>query len=360
MRIGIDVSPIIYETGVSWYTRNLVRALLETDLENKYVLFGGSLRRSGEFRKFFKYVNGQVQLRTFRLPPSLADFVWNRLHIFPIENLLGEIDVFHSSDWTQPPSKAYKVTTIHDLVPLRFPELTPSNVVQAHKRRLSWVKKEADKIISVSEYTKKEAVDLLGIDPGRIEVIYEGPDPDIKKVSLDQVLKLKKKYQIEGDYLLEIGTDFRKNLSNVVKAFIRFKKKNKYFKLVILGRKLEDFNNKDILQVGQVAREELSAFYSGAQAVVYASLYEGFGLPIIEAMKVGVPVVTSNVASMPEIAGEAGVLIEPKDPESIALGIEKAIKQSIVLTGKGKKRVEEFSWSKTAEETLRIYRGALQ
>ncbi|KKQ96568.1 MAG: hypothetical protein UT23_C0029G0007, partial [Candidatus Woesebacteria bacterium GW2011_GWA1_39_12] len=107
MKIAIDISQSIYGTGVSWYTRSLVENLLTLDDQNEYLLFGGSLRRLGELRKFAKG-------KYYPIPPSLADFIWNRLHVLPIENLIGEVDVFHSSDWTQPPSKAFKVTTVHD------------------------------------------------------------------------------------------------------------------------------------------------------------------------------------------------------------------------------------------------------
>ena len=140
MKICIDISAVPYETGVSWYTRHLVSKLLEIDKTNEYILFGGSFRRKEDLRKYHITVPGNSVSKFYTFPPTLADLVWNRLHKLPIERFVGKIDVFHSSDWTQPPSNAYKVTTIHDLVPIRFPKMSDPKIVSVHKRRLKWVR----------------------------------------------------------------------------------------------------------------------------------------------------------------------------------------------------------------------------
>lgn len=339
MRIGIDVSPVIYETGVSGYTRSLVNALLETK-EEEFVLFGGSLRRMGELRAAFK----NPPVRTFPIPPTLADLVWNKFHTFPIELLIGRVDVFHSSDWAQPPTKAYKVTTIHDLVPLRFPEISHPKVVRAHKARLHWVKKEVDKIIAVSQFTKHEIVELLGIEPERITVIPEAPD---------EIFKPAKK--ADGNYLLVAGADPRKNIPAIIQAYKKF---SKDFDLVIFGRPWEKIPEvPGVKLLGHVPREDLPALYSGAEALVYTSLYEGFGLPVLESMACGTPVVTSNTSSMPEVAGDAAVLVDPTNPAEIASGIEKVLSDRKKWIEKGKEQVKKFSWRKTAQMTLEVYHG---
>src|SRR5450830_1133641 len=115
MRVAIDISQIVYGTGVSTYTENLVRSLLKIDSEDDFVLFAGAFRRRGDILEVFP------KARVFLIPPVLADIIWNKLHIFPIEKLLGNIDVFHTSNWAEPPSVAFKVTTVHDLYPLKFP-----------------------------------------------------------------------------------------------------------------------------------------------------------------------------------------------------------------------------------------------
>jgi len=189
MKIGIDISQIVFErTGVANYVRNLVENLVKIDKENEYVLFFSSLRR--KLPSFFinELTNSRVKIREFKFPPTLLDFLWNRLHIFPIEWFIGGVDVFLSSDWVQPPTvKAKKVTVIHDLIALKYPEEThprtefrlknliiSPNIVEIQKRRLKWVKKECDLIICDSEATKKDAMEILGIEEGKLRVVYRG------------------------------------------------------------------------------------------------------------------------------------------------------------------------------------------
>jgi len=181
MKIGLDVSQIVHEgTGVALYTQNLVKNLLETDSENEYVLFGGSLRKKktlDDYLNQFKN-NKMVEIKTFSLPPLLLEFLWNKLHLFPIEWFIGKIDVFLSSDWLQPPTKARKVTTIHDLIVYKYPETFQSkgghDIVANQKRRLAWVKRECDLIICDSQATKKDVIDILKIPEKKLRVIYPG------------------------------------------------------------------------------------------------------------------------------------------------------------------------------------------
>src|SRR3990167_8833136 len=173
MKIAIDISSVVYGTGVSWYTQNLVKNILRLDREDDFTLFGGSLRQLGHLKKIAAGFPRLPRTKFFPLPPTALDFLWNRLHSLPIEKLIGDMDVFHSSDWTQPPTAAYKVTTIHDLSPLRFPGVSDPKIINAHKKRLEWVKREVDAVIAVSEFTKNETVDLLKIDGKKIKVIHE-------------------------------------------------------------------------------------------------------------------------------------------------------------------------------------------
>src|SRR3989344_6568222 len=130
MKILIDISQIVYGTGVSVYTRNLVESLLNIDKENDYTLFGGTLRRREEIQLFFKQLNKyDFDGRIAPIPPSLANILWNRLHVIKIENFVGKADVFHSSDWSQPPSGAFKVTTVHDLIPIKYPMLSHAKLI---------------------------------------------------------------------------------------------------------------------------------------------------------------------------------------------------------------------------------------
>jgi hypothetical protein len=167
MRIGIDISQMAYPgTGVANYLKNLVENLLKLDKKNKYVLFFSSLRKKPP---------PLPNMRVFRLPPTLLEFIWNRLHICPLEWFVGEVDVFITSDWTEPPaSKAKKVTILYDLIVYKHPQETAKKIVAVQKRKLKWVKKESAQIICISQSTKKDAQEILGIKEERLAVAYPG------------------------------------------------------------------------------------------------------------------------------------------------------------------------------------------
>ena len=355
MRIAIDVSQVVYGTGVSKYTKNLVTSLLTIDKRNDYLLIGGVVRRRKDLSKFFNSLKPRkFNTKQFPISPSMANFIWNKIHILPIEFFTGKIDVFHSSDWSQPPSEAFKVTTIHDLVPLKFPELSHPIVVSTHIARLDRVKKEVDMIIVPSETTKRDLI-KYGFDLKKIRVIPEAPDPSFKPEKKSKIIKIKKKYHIKGDFLLAIGTAPRKNNKRIIEAHKQLKKKYG-LDLVIVGQQLiEVMPENGVKFLGHVLFEELPALYSGAKALVYPSLYEGFGLPILEAFACKVPVITSNLGSLKEIAQDAAVLVNPGNTDSIVDGIEKTLKYSETLVKKGVKRVKFFNWERTARETLKIY-----
>lgn len=356
MKIAIDISQIVYGTGVSVYTKNLVDNLLAVDKENEYILFAGSLRRRGEILSIYP------SAKVFPIPPTIADLLWNRIHKLPIEKFVGNIDVFHTSDWSEPPSNAFKVTTVHDLAPFLFPNLFPRdiirNIVDTHRNKLLWVKKETKRIIVPTVSTKNDLISL-GFREDIVRVIPESISKDFKKLQIDDVTKILRKYKIFGDYVLAVGMDPRKNTERIIKAF-EHTSAGRDFKLVFVGSpkyiKIKESRNIKIL--GKVASDDLVGFYSGAKALIYPSLYEGFGLPILEAMACGCPVVTSNISSMAEVAGDAAMLVDPTETDSISDGIEKVIRGPKSYIEKGLNRVQDFSWEKTAKMTLDVYREA--
>ena len=199
MKIGIDISQLAFaNTGVANYLQNLVEALLKEKSDNEFILFFSSMRgvlppssfwqTSPSLRLSHEKIGAKkVTIKQFKLPPILLDLLWNKLHIVPIETLLGDIDIFISSDWTQPPSKAKKATILYDLIVYKYPEETHNqwefnlknllikpNIVASQKRRLKWVKKECERIFCISEATKKDAREILGIDPQKLVVAYPG------------------------------------------------------------------------------------------------------------------------------------------------------------------------------------------
>lgn len=357
MKIGIDISPVIYETGVSVYLRELVRKLLEIDRENQYVLFGGSLRRKADLERFLGSLRGNFISKIYPIAPLVADFVWNRLHILEIERLIGEIDVFHSSDWTQPPSKAFKVTTVHDLSALRYPRLTARKTFDVQGRRLRRVKEEVDRIIVPSESTKNDLIEY-GITESKIKVIHEAAGEEFSPKNFEEVNRIKAKYGIRRKYILTIGVGGRKNTERLIKAF-ELAKAGEELNLVLVGRPTKKFHSgRSLTFLGHIESSDLPALLTGAEVFAYPSLYEGFGLPVLQAFATGSPVVTSNTSSLPEVAGKAAVLVDPTDVNSIAEGIKKALRGKIGLVKSGFAQAARFSWEKTAEETLKVYEEA--
>jgi glycosyltransferase involved in cell wall biosynthesis len=176
VKIGIDISQIAYKgTGVANFLSNLISDLLKLDSKNEYVLFFSGLRMDIPGAVKVLANNKNVKIKKFKFPPSLLNLVWNKLHILPIEWLIGDVDIFVTSDWTEPPTlKAKKVTILYDLIVYKFPNETDRKIVEVQKRKLNWVKKESDMIFCISESTKKDAMEILGIENKRLKVIYPG------------------------------------------------------------------------------------------------------------------------------------------------------------------------------------------
>ena len=175
MKIGIDISQLAYpQTGVANYLQQLIEHLLQVDNDNEYVLFFSSLRRKITSSQL-KINNPRATIKNVKIPPSVLDLLWNRLHILPIEWLIGKVDMFITSDWTEPPTyRAKKATILYDLIVYTYPEETDTKIVETQKRKLAWVKKESDVIFCISESTKQDAMNILGIPEKKLRVTYPG------------------------------------------------------------------------------------------------------------------------------------------------------------------------------------------
>lgn len=359
MKIAIDVSQIIYGTGVSRYTNQLVENLLDIDKKNKYILFGGSLRRKHDLD--IRLNRLKAIKKTYHIPPKFLQLIWNNLHLFPIDKLVGDVDLIHTSDWTEPPSKKPKVTTIHDLSFFVDPNYVSPSVRQAHKKRLFWVKKEKTRIIAVSQSTKDDIIKYLDIDPDLIDVVYEAPTiTKAPALGLKQLSHFFKSRGILKHFLLVPGSGHpRKNIIRTIKAFKQAKLAD--HQLVIIGPATEEekkLASPDVVFTGFIDSQDLPLLFHHADALIYASLYEGFGLPILDAFKMNLPVLTSNLSSMPEIASDAAIIVDPFSVEAIASGMTKVLDQSSELIQKGQTRLADFSWKKTARQTIKVYEHA--
>jgi glycosyltransferase involved in cell wall biosynthesis len=359
MRIGIDVSQAIFGTGVSDYVINLVDAILKADPTNEYVLFGASLRRQGDIKKLFP------DAKILRFPPMLLHYLWNYLHVVNVESFTGDLDVFHTSDWVEPPSSSAKVTTVHDLSPFLFPEEMRSgafrNIAAVHAARMNWVARESFRIICVSQSTAMELTQLFKINSDRIVVIPEAlPSRFESHPASSEIDSVKKEFGLH-DYVLAVGTPQpRKNIPRLISAYLTHSQKLRLpEKLVIVGGNgwgMADIpvSNK-VLFTGYLPDQKVSALMAGSSALAFPSLHEGFGLPILLGFYHKTPVVTSNLSSMPEVAGEAAILVDPKSEESIAHGLAQAIKDRKKLISLGTNRLSQFSWQRAAQETLTVY-----
>lgn len=176
MKIGIDISQLAYEsTGVANYLKQLVESLIQQDTENEYVLFFSSLRKNLQSSTINVTHTDKVTIRKFKFPPIFLDILWNKLHILPIENLIGPVDIFITSDWSEPPTKkARKGTILYDLIVYTYPQETDQKIIDTQKRKHSWMKKETDIIFCISRSTKKDAIDILGLDTNKLHVLYPG------------------------------------------------------------------------------------------------------------------------------------------------------------------------------------------
>ncbi len=365
--IGIEIQTLIGKpTGVGLYAHNLARTLAELGGRERYRLFFFDFRRHG---CGCAIDNPRFEFRPIRFMPgrvyeSLSENVgWPDISWFA-----GRCDLYHFPNFVIPPLKKGKaVVTVHDLSFRRFPEYTEARNLKRLKNRFLWTLKRADAVIAISEFTKRELIELYGVPPDRVTVIHLG-------VSSPGGVVFSR--PIPPRYFLFVGTvEPRKNLGTLLDAWRIAKSRapDWPFKILIAGghgwncesagaqarrRGIEA----DLVALDYVPHEGLPALYRNAEALVFPSLYEGFGLPPLEAMACGTPVIASTAPALPEVIGDAGLMCDPQDAEEIArammrIGDDRQLRDSLVA--RGFERIKLFSWRKTAEETLALYRKLL-
>lgn len=378
MHIAIDISQAIgNRTGLGYYVYNLVKHLALYDEVDKYRLYYPACWKSfGIVRQGIRQniLPSQPNFKEsiLRMPRSLFNTLFERGPV-PIEIGLGNIDVFHATALSIPRLwKSKLVVTIYDLWPLLYPEQVDFNFRKAFE---GFVQKalRAERIIVMSESTKRALMQKYSVKPEKIDVIYGGVAKSYGPVNREESLKrVRKKYCLPEKFILSVGLLVpRKNFEKMVEAFALLKNRRKTFKhkLIIAGgkawshasicKKIEDLGLQDEVHlIGYVAESDMSALYSAADIFVFPSLYEGFGLPPLEAMACGVPVVASNTSSIPEVVGNAAILVDPYNVCEWADAIEPVVFDDGVkqeLRQKGFERVRLFTWEKAALETLRVY-----
>lgn len=349
MKIAIDVSQICYEgTGVARYVYELTRALLLSGSSHQFLLYAGALRRRSFFTKLASQEPwNQATWKIIPLPPKLTGLVFNSLPI-PFELLTGPVDLIHASDWSEPFSHLPMVTTVHDLVFEKYPETLNSLILSTQRKRLARICKDLTHIITDSLSTKNDLMEIYNINNSRITVIYPGISSSYKPQSKQEIDRVKTKYKLPDQFILSLGTqEPRKNIPRLIKAVEGIN-----LPLVIAGK--YGWGGKT-QTLGFVPEADLPGLYSGATVFAYPSLYEGFGFPVLEAMACGTPVVTSNVSSLPEVAGDAAILVDPLDVDSIRSGIKQAFASRTQLISLGLKQSQKFTWEHCAKQVMHIY-----
>lgn len=385
MRIGIDARFFRKSTGgIGRYTRALIRELAKIDKVNEYIVYitpedekeydeltqnllvspsqGGKLKTKNFQKKVIPITHYSMSEQTKLLRILQED----------------KLDLVHFTNFNHPLFyKGRFVVTIHDLTLMIYPSTkVKQSVVKKFglKMTMNNAVKKAQKVIAVSEATKKDIVNVLNAKQDKIKVIYEGIDDEYQKSSVIS-RQLSVKYGIKKPYLLFIS-QWRphKGIIQLVEAFEILKNKYKIpHQLVIVGKPNKDFPeiaeaikkssaSKDIITPGFIAEEDLPGLYREASAFVFPSHYEGFGLPPLEAMASGVPVVASKVSCMPEILGDAAFYFDPYDPEDMAKQINKVLENAPLrrmMLKKGFHQIKKYSWSKMAEQTLEVYQKVL-
>jgi glycosyltransferase involved in cell wall biosynthesis len=378
MRIAIDYSAAVNQrAGVGRLVRNQVLALAEVDAVNDYRLIYARPNRGSAPPQFPKARN--FSRREIGLRERWLTILWHRAKLpLAADWLSGPVDVYHSPDFVLPPLRhARGILTVHDLAFLMRPECADANLRGYLEEVVPRSVRRAHYIIADSENTRNDLVVLLGVHPNAVSVVPGGVEERFAPVSDAELLGKARQRLGVGDapFVLAIGViEPRKNLTRLMDAFGVLKQRGigpANLKLVLAGghgwlvdgilqhhsaSALRD----DILLPGFVTDELLPAVYSAADVFAFPSLYEGFGLPILEAMACGTPVVASRASCLPEVAEGASVMIDPDDVEDLAGALEQTLCNAELrqqLVDKGRQRAAEYTWARAARSLLEVYRN---
>jgi glycosyltransferase involved in cell wall biosynthesis len=365
MRIGIDARLVFYNrAGIGQYILQLTEALASLDFKDDKFL----LLQSRKDKSPIVSDNHRFQ-RKLLWTPSHNRFEQPALS-FEVSRL--GLDLLHSPDFIPPFKRNFKsVITIHDLAFLLYPHfLTKESARYYGQIDQAW--RKTDHIIAVSEATKRDSIKMLGVPEKKITVIQEAANPIYRSVPEEEARqRVQEKYKLETDFILFVSTiEPRKNLPGLLQAYRRLRDEYKRQELLVLaGSKgwlweevYETVNKlnleKQVIFMGRVPSADLVYLYNAARFLVHPSFYEGFGLTPLEAMTCGAPVIVSNTSSLPEVVGDAAVLIDPHDMDGLTVAMwrllqDEELRQELIC--KGLKRAKQFSWKRAAEQTLEVY-----
>lgn len=363
MRVAIDISSLVYGTGVSTYADGLIKGLSRIDNSHEYVLFAGTLRQRDFYANWFKrqQFDRRFSLVTWPLSTKMQTVIWNDWHMLNVERIIGKFDLYHSVDWSLPPSSYSRIITVHDLFFLKRPDLQKHPFASTLETRLRRACDARLPAIAVSESTKEDLVNLIKYPEELVTVIYEGTEPIETLLGNAEFNTLKSRLGIHQKYLVIVATqEPRKNLARTIEAFVDAAIAN--CQLVVVGKSGwgGSVNHpSNVIFTGYLPDVEMHTLVKHSKGLLYPSLYEGFGLPILMGFELGVPVLTSKVASMPEVGGDAVIYVDPFDTRDIQSSIQELVNldssRRDAMVKKGKKQAHTFSWDTMARETLKVY-----
>lgn len=351
-------------SGLMTYTEGLVNSLYCNDGHNDYTLTYYSLSRQqkdmpGPMGRNFRKTVLQVPDREFRGRQYIIDQM-----VLPLFLKMNKIRVFHRpSGYTMPNVKGvFKILTVHDLRTLIIDDQFWTQNIKNYRRTL----KALDACVVVSECTKRDLLENFQIDEHKVKVIYLGADQRFRPVDNKKIETIKNKYKINEPFLFSVGSVPRKNIDGIIRGFAVSEVKNEFLLVLSCNMEVDKYQQlakeldveKRILFLSSLSDAEVVALYSGCHCFVFPSLYEGFGLPILEAMQCGAPVITSNVSSCPEVAGDSAILVDPNNINKIGQAINTVCKDDLLrkqLIQKGFERAKRFGWDQFASEIKKIY-----
>jgi glycosyltransferase involved in cell wall biosynthesis len=372
MRVAFDFNPILANrfSGFYEFGTGLLQGFEALEEKPQFLLF-----HSGRFSKQAKLVKKTLgnwaQLRVTSIKMRWLENLWQYCNYPNLQQFVGEFDVYHCFHHLMPPTKNKpRILTIHDLRRYKIPELYQKSKLHLFESAL----KRADHIIAISEATKKDLCNIFEVPDEKVDVIYNAAGTTFRPVPESEKQKIKKQLAEEirtqlGDYLVVFSSpDKRKNITRTIEAFLLAQTDlTDNFKLVIVGNLPKDDERFQSLASSEAANniiitgpvEKIQDLLCCAKGLVFASLYEGFGIPILEAFACGVPVITSNCSSMPEVAGDAALYVDPYTTESISQAIVQVcnnaeLRNKLIIAGT--QRAKQFSWRQSAAKTLDVYK----